>query len=116
MRKTWSQEEIESHERAMRLQWPDCDVFFASSAGYLAGISERTLHNDLAKGARLEFFRRDKTGNIGTHTNSMRAWGEHHRAAKKKSPKYPFDGGYMTECGGASPANSFPGIKPTSTK
>src|SRR5262249_50902051 len=74
--KRWSSEIGERISRSMRVDYPNRDTFFVSSAAYDAGISERTLRNYLRTDPRLDFVDRLPGGGIATCSASMQAWGQ----------------------------------------
>src|SRR5262249_12271426 len=72
----WGGEVGECISESMRVDYPDRDTFFVSSAAYDAGISERTLRNYLRTDPTLDFIDRLPGGGIATCSRSMQAWGQ----------------------------------------
>src|SRR5262249_42948829 len=74
--KRWCGEVGERITQSMRVDYPDRDTFFVSSAAYDAGISERTLRNYLRSDPSLNFVDRLPGGGIATCSKSMQSWGQ----------------------------------------
>ena len=74
--KRWPDNQIVRHDVYLKDRFPDCDTFFTSSMAAQAGLCERTLRNYLKTNPTLGFVRRLESGEMGTHSDSMRGRGQ----------------------------------------
>ncbi len=105
MNRKMNERDVFDYDAAMRKRYPDCDTFFVSSAAYDAGISERTLRNYQSIDDTLDFIKCfPDDGGIATYTQSMQAWGQQRRGARKSYlPRYPFSVGFLlSDCSSGS--------------